>query len=216
MASPSRERTNSSIEPRLADARLADDGHEPRPRLGDGFRERVAEELRARRPGRPSGASRRRGRSAALAHRDEPVRGHRLRLALELERLDRLDVDGVADQPVRQVAEEHLLLAGGLLEPRGDVDRVAGHEALARRRVAGDDLAGVHAGAVREPDAPARARARRSARSSACCIPAAARTARRASSSCSRGRPKTAMTASPMNFSTMPPWRSSSARIASK
>ena len=36
----------------------------------------------------------------------------------------------------------------------------------------------------------------------------AARTARSASSSCSSGTPKTAMTASPMNFSTVPPWRS--------
>ncbi len=53
-------------------------------------------------------------------------------------------------------------------------------------------------------------------RSSAACIPAAARTARSASSSWSRGRPKTAITASPMNFSITPPWRSSSARIASK
>ena len=52
--------------------------------------------------------------------------------------------------------------------------------------------------------------------SSAPCMPAAARTARRASSSCSRGRPKTAMTASPMNFSTTPPCRSSSARMVSK
>ena len=35
---------------------------------------------------------------------------------------------------------------------------------------------------------------------------AAARTARRASSSCTTGTPKTAITASPMNFSTVPPW----------
>ena len=33
-------------------------------------------------------------------------------------------------------------------------------------------------------------------------------TARRASSSCTPGTPKTAITASPMNFSTVPPWRS--------
>jgi hypothetical protein len=33
----------------------------------------------------------------------------------------------------------------------------------------------------------------------------AARTARSASSSCAVGAPKTAMTASPMNFSTVPP-----------
>jgi hypothetical protein len=45
---------------------------------------------------------------------------------------------------------------------------------------------------------------------------AAARTARRASSSWSCGMPNTAITASPMYFSTVPPWRSIAARIASK
>ena len=47
-------------------------------------------------------------------------------------------------------------------------------------------------------------------------ISAAARTARNASSSCTRGIPNTAITASPMNFSTVPPWRSIIARISSK
>ncbi len=45
---------------------------------------------------------------------------------------------------------------------------------------------------------------------------AAARTARKASSSWTTGTPKTAITASPMNFSTVPPWRSIAARIESK
>ena len=43
-------------------------------------------------------------------------------------------------------------------------------------------------------------------------IASAARTARSGSSSCATGAPKTAITASPMNFSTVPPKRSSSAR----
>src|SRR4029077_10018467 len=43
-----------------------------------------------------------------------------------------------------------------------------------------------------------------------------ARTARRASSSWTFGTPKTAITASPMNFSTVPPCRSRAARISSK
>ena len=47
-------------------------------------------------------------------------------------------------------------------------------------------------------------------------ISSAARSARSASSSCTAGMPKTAMTASPMNFSTTPPWRSAAARIRSK
>ena len=37
-------------------------------------------------------------------------------------------------------------------------------------------------------------------------IPSAARTARSASSSCACGMPNAAMTASPANFSTIPPW----------
>ena len=44
----------------------------------------------------------------------------------------------------------------------------------------------------------------------------AARAARSASSSCETGIPKTAMTASPANFSTVPPWRASTADTASK
>ena len=51
---------------------------------------------------------------------------------------------------------------------------------------------------------------------SAPCISTAARTARSASSSCTRGSPKTAMIASPMNFSTTPPCRSSTAAISVK
>lgn len=47
-------------------------------------------------------------------------------------------------------------------------------------------------------------------------ISAAALQARSASSSWATGRPNTAFTASPTNFSTRPPWRSTVARIASK
>ena len=43
-------------------------------------------------------------------------------------------------------------------------------------------------------------------------IASAALTARSGSSSCATGAPKSAMTASPMNFSTVPPWCSSSER----
>src|SRR5438093_1101360 len=46
-------------------------------------------------------------------------------------------------------------------------------------------------------------------------IATAARTARSASSSCAAGAPKSAITASPMNFSTVPPKRSSSYRSRS-
>ena len=52
--------------------------------------------------------------------------------------------------------------------------------------------------------------------SSASRISKLARTARSASSSCTNGIPNTAMTASPMNFSTVAPCRSSTRRIPSK
>ena len=48
----------------------------------------------------------------------------------------------------------------------------------------------------------------RRAPGSASRISTAARSARSASSSCTTGTPNTAITASPMNFSTLPPWRS--------
>jgi hypothetical protein len=44
----------------------------------------------------------------------------------------------------------------------------------------------------------------------------AAVAARWASSSCMTGKPNTAITASPMNFSTVPPWVSMLPRIVSK
>ena len=49
----------------------------------------------------------------------------------------------------------------------------------------------------------------------AACISSAARHARSASSSCSCGTPKTAITASPMNFSTVPPCFTTMRRAAS-
>ena len=58
-------------------------------------------------------------------------------------------------------------------------------------------------------------RSSRSSSSANSRIASAARTARSGSSSCAVGAPKSAMTASPMNFSTVPPWRSSSARTRS-
>ena len=97
------------------------------------------------------------------------------------------------------------LTGRGRLQPRGGVDDVAGHERLAfgRMRVERDErLAGV--------DRRRESRARR--RPSASRTASAARTARSGSSSCATGAPKTAITASPMNFSTVPPKRSSSIR----
>jgi hypothetical protein len=50
----------------------------------------------------------------------------------------------------------------------------------------------------------------------ASCISTAARQARSASSSCAAGTPNTAITASPMNFSTVPPWNSTIPFMRSK
>ncbi len=127
-----------------------------------------------------------------------------LGLPLERERLDGLDADGVADEQPRLGADEHLAGCRGLLEARGDVDGVAGDERLAL--AADDDFAGVDADPRLEPVL------RRSPPAS----PQAARTARSASSSCETGIPKTAITASPTNFSTLPPCRSRIARRSSK
>ena len=120
--------------------------------------------------------------------------------------------DGVADEPLRRLADQNLAGRGRLLQPLRGVDRVAGGE---RRRASPvDHLAGVDRRSGSASRAPARARARRSAAPRPR-ISSAARTARSASSSCARGRPKTAITASPMNFSTVPPWRSTAVRISS-
>ena len=79
----------------------------------------------------------------------------------------------------------------------GGVDEVAGDHALVRRAERDRRLAGQDAGP--RLDAAARGVGPASTRSSA------ARTARSASSSWAIGAPHTAMTASPMNFSTVPP-----------
>ena len=84
----------------------------------------------------------------------ETVRGDALRLPLQLERLDLLDVDVVAYEAVGEVSEQDLLRARSLLEPRGDVHGVARHEPLARGGIARDDLAGVHAGPDGQTNAP--------------------------------------------------------------
>jgi hypothetical protein len=52
--------------------------------------------------------------------------------------------------------------------------------------------------------------------SSAARISSAARAARAASSSCTTGTPNTTMKPSPMNFSTVPPWRATTSRMAAK
>ena len=82
---------------------------------------------------------------------EQAIGGHRLGLPLRVERLDRLDAHGVPHQAQRRLAEQHVTGARRLLEPCGDVDGVAGHERLAARAVARDDLAGVDADPQSDP-----------------------------------------------------------------
>jgi hypothetical protein len=84
---------------------------------------------------------------------EQAVRRDRLGLALERQ-LDALALDVVADEGVRDLADQDLVRGRVLLEPGGDVDRVAGREVHRRVLVGvGDDLAGVDAGPDRQPDA---------------------------------------------------------------
>ena len=84
------------------------------------------------------------GGAHLAVHREQAVGRDRLGLALQGQRLDRLDLDGILGQLQRRVADQDLARLGGLLEPGGEVDRVTGGQALRR---AGDDLAGRHADA---------------------------------------------------------------------
>ena len=107
--------------------------------------------------------------------------------------------------------------SGALLEPGGDVHRVAGHHRVAGLGVGrGEDLAGVHAGPDLQRDAEAVIEfgvdLRRGARACGARPGAPGRGRPRARSE----TPNAAMTASPMNFSTVPPSASISSRIAPK
>ena len=75
---------------------------------------------------------------------DETVGRHRLGLALERERLDRLRLDGAAHQQQRGLTDQDLAGLCRLLEAGSRVHRIAGGEALLGT---GDDLAGRQADA---------------------------------------------------------------------
>ena len=120
-------------EPRLADAGRAQDGEELARAV---VRPRCAKRILQRRSSRSRptiGVAKR--RSSSPVDREQPERRHRLRLALELERLDRLDLDRVPHERERRLADQDLARLRRLLEPRGDVDRVAGREHAPRSPV---------------------------------------------------------------------------------
>jgi hypothetical protein len=70
--------------------------------------------------------------------------------------VDPFGLNEPGDDAVGELTDEDLAGRRGLLEPRGRVDSVAGHESLPERGVAGDHLAGEDAGPVGQTDAPAR------------------------------------------------------------
>ena len=102
---------------------------------------------------------------------------------------------------LRRLAHEHSAGPGNRLDARGGVDQVAGNHALLR--AAGRDRRLTREHARPRPEVWRAHLAPSSA--TACTRSSAARTARSASSSFATGAPHTAITASPMNFSTVPP-----------
>ena len=95
------------------------------------------------------------GRSGAPhvgGDREQPVGRDGFRLALQCQRLDRYDLDGFSYQPVGGLADQDLTDRSNLLEPGGDVHRVAGGQALCTAALTGDDFAGVDAGPVLQGD----------------------------------------------------------------
>jgi hypothetical protein len=60
----------------------------------------------------------------------QPIRRDRLPLALQLQGVHRLQLDGPTDQPDRLLAQQHLTRCRCLLEARRHIDRIAGGQPL--------------------------------------------------------------------------------------
>ena len=133
-------------QPRLADAGVADDRHQLAALLGPHALPRLPHERElALTPDEQRVVPPLR----RVAHAQQPVGGNRLGLALQLERLDRLDLDRVANERERRLPDQHLARLRRLLQPRGDVDRIAGRQPLLRP---GHDLARHHADPPLQPE----------------------------------------------------------------
>ena len=135
---------------RLADARRAQDREQVAGALARDAGEGILEQ-----PAVPHAAHHRRAvpprhRGNLALDGEQPERRHRLGLTLGLDRRGGLDLDRVANEPVRLLAEEHLSRLRRLLEPGRDVDRVSGRQPLLG---AGHHLAGVDAHPQLEPRA---------------------------------------------------------------
>ena len=112
-----------------------------------------------------------------------------------------LEDDRRLRRALRRLPDENGARFGCRLDARRRVDEVAGDHALPLGAERDRGLAGEHAGACRELGRSDLVAERRHG----CDEVERGATARSASSSCAIGVPQTAMTASPMNFSTVPP-----------
>jgi hypothetical protein len=140
-------------EPRLPHAGRAEEREQVRGPLADGAVECTLHEVELVLASNHRRVEMPRVALAGLSDRREPEGRDGLGLALQVERGDGLGLDRVPDEAVRRLAEEGVPWFGGLLEPGGDVHGVARDEPLAGGRIAGHDLARVHADAGREANA---------------------------------------------------------------
>ena len=185
-------------EPALADAAGSGDRDQPRPAIPAGGVEGVLEE-----PELVLAADERRlgqvGTTVATALGDDaqrPPGGHRAGFALEQLLADGLEADGRRGRPLGRFADQDGPDGRHGLEPGSRVDQVSGDHPFTDRAEVDGGLAGQDAGPRLDAGASVVTASTRSM---------AARTARSASSSRAIGAPQTAITASPMNFSTVPP-----------
>ena len=127
-----------ACKPALPHAGLAVDREEVRALVPDHAAERVLEQLQLELAGDERRCDR--GR-AAVAFQDlqQPPGELRLGEALQVDRADLLGLDHADGQPSGEGPNEDLSRRGGLLEPRRDVDGLAGGEG--RVGLVGDDLA---------------------------------------------------------------------------
>jgi hypothetical protein len=129
-------------EPRLPDPGIAEHGHETQARSCDDVGVRGAEPLELAGSAGERGVLAARDRCRFGTHGVESERTRRSGLAVQLQRLELGCRNRVRDERLRRLAQQDLTRLGGLLEARGDVDRVARGKALGGP---GDDLAGADA-----------------------------------------------------------------------
>ena len=136
-------------EPALPDPGLAVDREEVRALVLDHAAERVLEQLELEVAADERRGDRRRP-AVAVADLEQAPGELRLAEALQVDRADLLGLDDAGRQPPRERPDDDLAGFAGLLEPRRDVDRLAGGEG--RVRLVGDDLARLDADPRLEPE----------------------------------------------------------------